>query len=232
MQNGRIDLASVTDSGDRHTITRDYAAEHVHLAYASTVHGIQGETVHASYTGPGVDAAGLYVGMTRGRIANTALTVARDLEKAIEQLADTILRGKLEVTLDDARRAVRSELGRAARNPGRRQLGAQLAERDARHRALRRALRDSDARAATLDATSHGRSCDPAIADAIQDIATQHEALLAALETERAQVDALLRDYQADLSREREQVTAPVNPWEQDPMMPIAPDQNRPARGL
>ncbi|HRP99117.1 MAG TPA: AAA family ATPase, partial [Terrimesophilobacter sp.] len=110
LRKGRIDLASITDSGDRRTVTREYAAEHMHLAYASTVHGIQGETVHASYTGPGVDAAGLYVGMTRGRIANTALIVARDREEAIGQLADTMLRGKLEVTLDHARRSARSEL--------------------------------------------------------------------------------------------------------------------------
>jgi len=114
VRRGSIELASITDSGDRRTITRDYAGEHVHLAYASTVHGIQGETVRASYVGPGVDAAGLYVGMTRGRHANTALAIARDPEKAIKRLADTMMRGRLEVTLDDARHAAARELGRAA----------------------------------------------------------------------------------------------------------------------
>jgi exodeoxyribonuclease V alpha subunit len=114
---GRIELVSISDSGDRRTISDDYAAEHVHLAYASTVHGIQGETVHASYVGPGVDAAGLYVGMTRGRHADTVLTTARDSDQAVERLADTMMRGQLELTLDDARRAAQRELGRAARRP-------------------------------------------------------------------------------------------------------------------
>ena len=50
--------SSVGDSGDTRTVSHDYAAEHVQLAYASTVHGIQGETTDASVVGPGVDAAG------------------------------------------------------------------------------------------------------------------------------------------------------------------------------
>jgi energy-coupling factor transporter ATP-binding protein EcfA2 len=115
----RIELAAIGDSGDRRTITDDYAAEHVHLAYASTVHGIQGETVHSSYVGPGVDAAGLYVGMTRGRHSDTAFTIARNPDQAVERLADTMMRGQLEATLDDARTAALRELGRAARTPNR-----------------------------------------------------------------------------------------------------------------
>lgn len=114
---GYIELASISDSGDRRTISDAYAAEQVHLAYASTVHGIQGETVHASYVGPGVDAAGLYVGMTRGRQADTVLTIARDSDQAVERLSDMMMRGQLELTLDDARRAAQRELGRAARAP-------------------------------------------------------------------------------------------------------------------
>jgi len=73
--------------------------------------------VHSSYVGPGVDAAGLYVGMTRGRHSDTALTIARNRDQAVERLADTMMRGQLEVTLDDARTAAFRELGRAARTP-------------------------------------------------------------------------------------------------------------------
>ena len=71
-----LELASVTDSADRRIVSHDYAAEHVHLAYASTVHGIQGETTDASIVGPGVDASGLYVGMTRGRAHNEVIAIA------------------------------------------------------------------------------------------------------------------------------------------------------------
>lgn len=149
----RIELAAVDDSSDRRTITTDYAADHVHLAYASTVHGIQGETVHSAYTGPGVDAAGLYVGMTRGRVANTAITIARDRARAIEQMADTMLRGQLEVTLDDSRRAALSELGRAARTPAQPGSGAEPARWDDRRRRPYGAVQDLSVVGEHADAT-------------------------------------------------------------------------------
>jgi exodeoxyribonuclease V alpha subunit len=72
-----ITLASASDSGELRGVSREYALEHLQLAYASTVHGIQGETTDAAVVGPDVDAAGLYVGLTRGRHQNVAITVAR-----------------------------------------------------------------------------------------------------------------------------------------------------------
>jgi Mg-chelatase subunit ChlI len=112
----------------------------------------------------GVDAAGLYVGMTRGRHTNTALVIARTPDKAVEHLADTMMRGKLEVTLDDARRASRIELGRAARDSdaqprkdARRELASRIAAAEERRRALRNTLRETDASAANAEATGHGR---------------------------------------------------------------------------
>ncbi len=39
-----VRLVAVTDSGDVKDVSAEYVADHVHLAYASTVHGIQGET--------------------------------------------------------------------------------------------------------------------------------------------------------------------------------------------
>ncbi|HEY9473793.1 MAG TPA: MobF family relaxase, partial [Mycobacteriales bacterium] len=60
--------------GDRMTLPGSYVAEHVALGYASTVHAAQGLTVDTSHliatghTGP----SALYVGMSRGRHANTA----------------------------------------------------------------------------------------------------------------------------------------------------------------
>lgn len=110
-------LRSTTAGGDVRTVSHDYAADHVHLAYASTVHGIQGETTDAAVVGPGVDAAGLYVGMTRGRDHNEAIAISRSDAGAREQIADSMLRGLPEVSIDDSIRAARTELGRAARNP-------------------------------------------------------------------------------------------------------------------
>jgi hypothetical protein len=112
-----IDLVSATDTSDTRTVSHEYAATHVHLAYASTVHGIQGETTDASVVGPGVDAAGLYVGMTRGRDDNQAIAIARTPGAARDQIADSMLRGMPEVSIDDSLRAARTELGRAARAP-------------------------------------------------------------------------------------------------------------------
>jgi energy-coupling factor transporter ATP-binding protein EcfA2 len=112
-----VRLASVDDLGHVRAISHEYANEHAHLAYASTVHGVQGETVEVSLVGPGVDAAGLYVGMTRGRTMNTAVVVARDTQEAIRQLADTMTRGLPELTIRDSRDAAAVDLGRAARHP-------------------------------------------------------------------------------------------------------------------
>ncbi|MFH8251499.1 AAA family ATPase [Microbacterium sp. B2969] len=112
-----LELVSISDSGDLRQVSLEYAAAHVHLAYASTVHGIQGETTDASIVGPGVDASGLYVGMTRGRAHNEAIAIARSAGAAREHVADSMMRGTLEVSIDDSMRAARNELGRAARAP-------------------------------------------------------------------------------------------------------------------
>ena len=111
-----IQLVSTTDSADIRHVSADYAADHVHLAYASTVHGIQGETTDVSMVGPGVDAAGLYVGMTRGRLRNDAIALVKPHQTAAGVIADAMMRGLPEVTIDDSRDAARAELARAARD--------------------------------------------------------------------------------------------------------------------
>ena len=110
-----LDLVSVTDSAEARNVSHDYAASHVHLAYASTVHGIQGETTDASVVGPGVDASGHYVGMTRGRVHNEAIAIARTDAAARDAIANSMLRGIPEVSIEDSVRAARTELSRAAR---------------------------------------------------------------------------------------------------------------------
>jgi hypothetical protein len=105
-------LESPTDSTDLRRVSRDYAAEYMHLAYAATVHGVQGETTDAAIVGPDVDAAGLYVGLTRGRHANVAVTIAPDTNRGVAKTAATLLRGSDEITLADSARAARNDFSR------------------------------------------------------------------------------------------------------------------------
>ena len=58
--------------------------EHVELAYATTVHGAQGETAHTGHLllGEHTSAAAAYVAMTRGREDNVAHLVAENLDDA------------------------------------------------------------------------------------------------------------------------------------------------------
>ncbi|MEV5068710.1 AAA family ATPase [Microbacterium sp. LMI12-1-1.1] len=111
-----LSLVSVSDSGEVARVSTEYAREHLQLAYASTVHGVQGDTADASVVGPDVDAAGLYVGLTRGRLSNIAIVVARTDAAARECLAESMQRGTPELTMQDAVRAAEAEVRRAARN--------------------------------------------------------------------------------------------------------------------
>ena len=109
-------LASANDSTDLRRITHAYARSHLHLAYATTVYGVQGETTDVSIVGPGVDAAGLYVGMTRGKRDNRAIVLAPTRAHAVDQLVETMQRQPVEETMEKSRAAARTELNRAARS--------------------------------------------------------------------------------------------------------------------
>ncbi|GAB3396191.1 hypothetical protein GCM10027568_29840 [Humibacter soli] len=109
-----IVLASTTDSTQVRRIDPGYAAHHLHLGYASTVYGAQGETTDRSLVGPGVDAAGLYVGLTRGRRDNNVILTTPTTRAAKTELVDMLRRGSVEATMDASREAARVELSRAA----------------------------------------------------------------------------------------------------------------------
>ncbi|WP_454110198.1 AAA family ATPase [Leifsonia shinshuensis] len=110
-----LTLASVSDSTLLRRITREYAISNLHLGYASTVYGVQGETTERSIVGPGVDAAGLYVGLTRGRSQNEVIVLAGSVEAAKTELAATMQRHLSEETIEKSRAAARQEIRRAAR---------------------------------------------------------------------------------------------------------------------
>ncbi|MEV8212910.1 AAA family ATPase [Leifsonia sp. NPDC077715] len=109
-------LAASTDTTDLRKVSLDYAASHIHLAYATTVYGVQGETTDRALVGPGVDAAGLYVGLTRGKKHNAAVLIAPTEDSASSQLVEMMQRRPLEETIEKSRAAAQTELIRAAQS--------------------------------------------------------------------------------------------------------------------
>ncbi|WP_346009871.1 MobF family relaxase [Pseudonocardia sp. SID8383] len=73
------DPASSTGAGERLVLPADYVDAHLALGYATTVHAAQGATVDTTHTvaTQTTTPAALYVGMSRGRQANTAHVATR-----------------------------------------------------------------------------------------------------------------------------------------------------------
>jgi len=90
---------AVRGPGGARTLPADYVRRHVELAYATTVHGTQGETVDQAHLliGEGTGAAAAYVGMTRGRQQNTAHLVADNLDEARAQWVDVFSRDRADL---------------------------------------------------------------------------------------------------------------------------------------
>ncbi len=92
---------SVTVTGERRerVLPTEYVRLHVELGYASTVHGVQGETAVAAHLAVGehTSAASAYVGMTRGRTANTAHLVADSVDDAREQWVAVFARDRVDL---------------------------------------------------------------------------------------------------------------------------------------
>ncbi|MTE24735.1 MobF family relaxase [Microbacterium sp. ZXX196] len=86
------------------TLPAEYVTKDAHLAYAVTAYGVQGTTVNASHTvlTDALDAAGIYVGMTRGRETNTLHVVATDCDDAKQQFVDALVRDRADRGLGDA----------------------------------------------------------------------------------------------------------------------------------
>lgn len=116
--------AKDTANGRKHqhtvTLPAEYVAEHTHLAYASTAYGVQGAIVQESHSvlSDALDAAGVYVGMTRGRDTNQLHIIAATLDDAREQFTTALERDRADRGLDAATQAVRDAVtGLAADGP-------------------------------------------------------------------------------------------------------------------
>ncbi|MDQ1660317.1 MAG: exodeoxyribonuclease alpha subunit, partial [Blastococcus sp.] len=91
---------SVTPGPNQHRVLpAAYVAQQVELAYVSTAHGVQGDTVAVAHlvVGEHTGAASAYVGMTRGREANTAHLIAADLPEAREQWVAVFVRDRADL---------------------------------------------------------------------------------------------------------------------------------------
>lgn len=100
-------VAAVSDDGSlrvrgrcgERTLPAEYARRHVELAFATTVHGAQGDTVDHAHLliGETTGAASASVGMTRGRHSNTAHLVADNLDQARAQWIEVFGRDRADL---------------------------------------------------------------------------------------------------------------------------------------
>lgn len=113
-EDGTVTLSGGIDQRTEQ-IPAEYAAEHVTLGYASTIHGAQGVTARRAVTVISEDttAAQLYVGMSRGKLHNRALVAGSDETAVLTQISDAMLRERNDLTDDQLRELVKTDLDRA-----------------------------------------------------------------------------------------------------------------------
>jgi hypothetical protein len=139
---------TVTDArGGSRDLPAGYVEVFVELGYAVTGYGAQGDTTDTAHllVDEHTSAAGVYVGMTRGRYANTAHLVADNLDDAREQWINAAGRDRADLGPTAAgRAAARAAAGYAPIRP----LSAVLAdlhacwgEQDERQQELDQAVR-------------------------------------------------------------------------------------------
>ena len=112
--------------GRDQVIPADYASRFVELAYATTVHGAQGNTVSSAHVAIGehTGAASAYVAMTRGRESNVAHLVAESVDEARTQWIEVFSRDRADLGPGRARQRAVEDIDRYGPNaPRRRPLG-------------------------------------------------------------------------------------------------------------
>jgi exodeoxyribonuclease V alpha subunit len=106
-------------------VPAEYATRFVELAYATTVHGAQGETVDHAHVSLGETsgAAAAYVAMTRGRETNVAHVVAESVDEARRQWIEVFSRDRADLGPAHARRQAIDAIDRSGPD-GRRRPGS------------------------------------------------------------------------------------------------------------
>ncbi|MDP9117967.1 MAG: relaxase domain-containing protein, partial [Actinomycetota bacterium] len=112
-----------------------YAREHVDLAFVTTAHGVQGDTVQSAtlVLSEHTTGASAYVAMTRGQYANTVHIVADADIDAREQWVEAFARGKPDLGLADARTGAEAAASQYATPKSWQQLLAELEQQWAIH---------------------------------------------------------------------------------------------------
>ena len=198
--------ASVTPASGRRVLPADYVTAHVELAYASTAHGAQGDTATAAHVvvGEHTGAASAYVGMTRGRTANTAHLVASDVNDARDQWIAVFARDRADLGPAHAAALAAAEAARHGPMAPARPLdqvladlrAAWTAEQDCLQRlAFWQAQRDILRRAVALEAGHVGELGN-------LDADVQRTALAAEGATRRAEASGAAIDADADRIRD------------------------------
>jgi exodeoxyribonuclease V alpha subunit len=116
--------------GRDRVLPAEYATRFVELAYATTVHGAQGETVDAAHVAIGdtTGAAAAYVAMTRGRNGNTAHLVAESVEEARTQWVEVFSRDRADLGPAHAKRQAIEAVDRYGNQKRRRPLDQTMEE--------------------------------------------------------------------------------------------------------
>lgn len=123
----------VTGRGGQRELPSAYVNEHVELAFATTAYGAQGDTVDQAHfvIGETTGAASAYVGMTRGRDANTAHIVADSVDDARRQWIDVFGRDRADLGPGHAAEVAEEDIDRYGTRAPARSAGLQAAALEA-----------------------------------------------------------------------------------------------------
>jgi ATP-dependent exoDNAse (exonuclease V) alpha subunit len=119
----------VTGRAGQRILPATYVRDYVELAYATTVYGAQGATVHTAHLAlsQATGGASAYVGMTRGRHRNIAHLVAESTDDARSQWVDTFNRDRADLGPSHATERAVDDLDRYGPNAPRPSAALQAA---------------------------------------------------------------------------------------------------------
>jgi len=176
---------TVTGPTGEVTLSAEYVAADVELAYAETSHATQGRTVDRSFLyldGP-TDTRGIYVPLTRGRTSNEAFVVLNDERTAAEVVAEAVAR----TWIDQPATALRLDRPQPRSDPSR---GGHGLGTESGRAARSKPLPAAELRSLVKQAARHR-----AVADGVDRVVAAHD---------RALSDLALRREQLTMSIERE----------------------------